>query len=134
MEYSNLVPKQINKKKKTDQNTKAVLRQCGYPDWAFKTAEKKMQEEMTKKKKVEKNKNPESTSCRLVVLPYVKGLSETTARIMMKYERTCAFKPGNTLGQQLFRLKDKSDPIEMEDVIYKAQYKDCQGSYIEETT
>ena len=64
---------------------------------------------MKKKKKDERKKNAELTSGRLLVLPYVKGLSETTARIMMKYGINCAFKPENTLGQQLFRLKDKNE-------------------------
>ena len=87
-------------------NIKTALRQFGYPDLAFKEVEKNMQEEKTKKrKKDERKKNAESSSGRLLVLLYVKGLSETTARIMKKYERTCAFKPGNTLGQHLFRLK-----------------------------
>ena len=36
---------------------------------------------------------------------------------MKKYGRTCAFKPRNTLGQQLFRLKDKTDSMKMADVI-----------------
>ena len=57
-----------------------------------------------------KKKNPESTSSRLVVIPYVKGLSEITPRIM-KYERTCVFKPRNTRstavqGQGLVRLDE----------------------------
>ena len=51
-----------------------------------------------KKKKNERKKNTESISGRLLVLPYVNRLSETTARIMKKYVKTCAFKPGNTLG------------------------------------
>ena len=68
-------------------NIKTALRQCGYPDWAFKTVEKKMMEDKsTKKRKDARNKTPESTSGRLEVLPYVKGLSETTGRIMKKYE------------------------------------------------
>ena len=94
-----------------------------------------MQEGKTKKKrKMRKRKTQESISGRLVVLPYVKGLSGITGIIKKKYDRTCAFKPGNTLGQQLFRLKDKSDPMKMADVIYKVQSKDCPGSYIGEIT
>ena len=59
-----------------------------------------MQEDKTKKKKKdERKKNAESTSGRLLTLPYIKGLAETTARIMKKYGRMCAFKPRNTLGQ-----------------------------------
>ena len=59
---------------------------------------------------------------RLLNLPYIKGLSETTARIMT-YGRMRAFKPGNTLSQQLFRLKDKADSVKMADVIYRFSAK-----------
>ena len=77
-------------------NIKTTLRQCGYPDWAFKAVEKKLQEGKTKKRtKEEKKGNAESSSDgRLLLLPYVKRLSETTARAMKKYGRTCAFKSG----------------------------------------
>ena len=51
-------------------NTKTAVRQCGYPEWAFKTVEKKIQEDnIKKKKKDERKKNLESTSGMLVVLP-----------------------------------------------------------------
>ena len=114
-------------------NIKTALRQCCYPDWAFKAVETKLQEEKTKKRmKEEKKGNAESLSVTLLVLPYVKGLSET--RVMKKYGRTCAFKLKNTLGQQLFRLKDKADSMKMADVIYKVQCKDCPSSYIRETS
>ena len=72
----------------------------------------------------------QSTSGRMLLLPYVKGLSESTGRTMRKYGRTCAFKPGNTLGQKLFRLKDKADSMKMADVTYMVQCKDCPGSHI----
>ena len=89
----------------------------------------------TKKKKERlKKENPESKSGRLIDIPYVKRLCQTTVRIMKKYERTYAFKPGNTLCQALFRLKDKSNSIMMADVICKVQCKACPGSYIEEST
>ena len=52
---------------------------------------------------------------------------------MQNYERMCALKQRNMLGQQLFRLKDKADSMKMADVIYKVQCKDCPSSYIDET-
>ena len=97
--------------------------------------EKKLQEEKTKTRlKEAKKENAESSLGRLLVLPYVTRLSEATARAMTKYGRACAFKPENTLGQQLFRLKDKADSMKMADVIYKVQCKDCRGFYIRETS
>ena len=41
-------------------NIKTALRQCGYPDWAFKSVEKKVQEEKTKKRKKGEKKRMES--------------------------------------------------------------------------
>ena len=90
-----------------------------------------MQEDKIKKRKKEEKKwNAESPTGSLLVLSYVKGLSETISRLTKKYGRTCAFKPGNMLGQHLFRLKDKVDSMKVADVIYKVQCKDCPGSYI----
>ena len=85
-----------------------------------------MQDGKTKKeKKNEGKENAESSSDKLLVLPYVQGLSETTARIMRKHGRTCALKPMNTLRQRIFRLKDKADSMKMVDMICKVQCKDC---------
>ena len=50
--------------------------------------------------------------------------------LLKKYEITCTFKS----GQQLFRLKDKSNSMKMADIIYNVQYKGFASSYIMETT
>ena len=60
----------------------------------------------------------------VVSAPLYNGLSETTARLLKKYRRTCAFKPRNTLDQQLFRLKDNVDSMTIADVIYKVQHNE----------
>ena len=81
-----LTTKELDRRAEVD-NIKTALRQCRYLDLAFTTMQEKMQENKIKeKKKDERKKNLESTSGKLVVFPYVKGLSETTARIMKKYE------------------------------------------------
>jgi hypothetical protein len=95
--------------------------------------EKKMKEKNQSKKKNPKSE-PSTPSGKLVVLPYVKGLSEATARILKKYDRTVAFKPANTIGQQLFKLKDKADHLKMSDAVYKVGCKNCDKCYIGETT
>ena len=68
---------------------KTALRHSGCRDWSFCTAKKKIQEDKTKKEKKNVKRKIQSQH-----LPYVKGLSEATARIMMKYEITCVFKLG----------------------------------------
>ena len=61
---------------------------------------------MKEKKGHLKRKNSKSESStpsdKLVVLLHMKGLSETTARKLKKYNRTVSFRLVNTIGQQLF--------------------------------
>ena len=69
-----------------------------------------------------------------MVLPYVKGLSQATACVLKRYYRTVLFRPANTIGQQLFKLKEKADPVKMSDAVYKVSCKKYEKCYIEETT
>ena len=72
---------------------------------------------MSKKKKVEKEKNLQRKERpELGVLPHVDGLSEAAMRVLKKHGISSAFKPANTIGQHLFRLKDTSQSA---DTIYK---------------
>ena len=59
----------------------------------------------------------------MALLSYVKGLSEATARVFKKHGISTAFKPTNTIGQHLFRLKDKKDPSVCGDAIYEISCK-----------
>ena len=117
------------------QNIKAALRLCNYPEWSFEKVEKMLSEKKDKtKKKSKETKSETRRNAKLVVLPYVKGLSETAARIFRKFDTTVCFRPANTLGQQLVKLKDKADPLKQADAIYKVGCKNCELSYIGETT
>ena len=117
------------------QNIKTALRRCNYPDWSFEKVEKMMKEKKDKIKRKNKDARTEAKkNTKLVVLPYIKGLSETAARIFHKFDTTVSFRPANTLGQQLFKLKDKADPLKQADAIYKVGCKNCELSYIGETT
>ena len=120
-------------KKKEMESIKSALRVCGYPEWAFKKVEDMMKGNTKKEKKDPKKKDQEKQRQKLITLPYVEGLSETAARIFKKYHISCAFKPGNTIRQQLFKLKDKADPMKMSDAIYQIECKDCEQMYIGET-
>ena len=73
-------------------NIKEALMQCGYPKWTFKLVEDKQKEGKSMKKKVEKEKKnlegKERTG--LAVLPYVKGLSEAAARVLIYIKKHVA--------------------------------------------
>ena len=69
----------------------------------------------------------------MVVLPYVQGLSETTSRIMKKYNVNTAMKPHNTNKRSLVRPKDKVEPQKMCEGAYSITCKNCNVTYIGET-
>ena len=81
------------------------------------------------KKTVEKDKGKG-----MVVLPYVQGLSETTSRIMKKYNVYTAMKPHNTIKRSLVRPKDKVEPQTMLEGVFSVTCKNCSATYIGETT
>ena len=65
-------------KKKEKETIKTALEGCGYPSWTVKEVEKRIEvtkaQEKTKKKKKKVEEKEKSRG--MVVLPYVKGLSE----------------------------------------------------------
>ena len=69
----------------------------------------------------------------MVVLPYVQGLSETTSRIMKKYNVNTAMKPHNTIKRSLERPKDKVEPQKICEGVYSIMCKNCNATYIGET-
>ena len=93
----------------TEINTKAALRHCDYPDWTFiRQVEKKMMREKNKQLKRQNVKSESSTPPgKLVVLPFVKGLSEMTAWVLKTYNSTVSFRPANSIVQQLFSSRTK---------------------------
>ncbi|XP_072023312.1 uncharacterized protein [Amphiura filiformis] len=69
----------------------------------------------------------------MVVLPYVKGVTERVSRVMKKYNVSTAMKPHNTLRRELARPKDKRDPNNLTQAVYKIPCLNCDLSYIGET-
>ena len=99
-------------------NIKAALRLCHCPDWAFRQVEKKIREKTNQRKRKNLKSESSNPSGNLVVLPCVKGLLEVTAQVLKTYDRTVSFRPANSIGQQLFQLKDKADQIKIYDTVY----------------
>ena len=70
--------------RKEERNTiKNALNICGYPDWAIKRVEENLRNKEENKGK-ENNRKESSENKRMVVLPYVRGVSEELARIYKK--------------------------------------------------
>ena len=66
-------------------------------------------------------------------IPYIKGTSETIARILQPYNIRVAHKPITTLRQLLTNVKDKDEPSDRRGAVYKIKCCDCQATYIGET-
>ena len=65
--------------------------------------------------------------------PYIRGTSETIARILQPYNIRVAHKPITTLRRLLTNVKDKDKPEDRQGAVYKNKCCDCQASYIGET-
>ena len=75
------------------------------------------------------NSGPVTTA----TIPYIRGTSETIARILQPYNIRVAHKPITTLRRLLINVKDKDKPEDREGAVCKIKCCDCQASYIGET-
>ena len=75
------------------------------------------------------NSGPVATA----TVPYIRGTSETIARILQPYNIRVAHKPITTLRRLLTNVKDKDKPEDRQEAVYKIKCCDCQASYIGET-
>ena len=65
-------------------------------------------------------------------IPYIRGTSETIARIQRPYNRV-SHKPMFTLRRLLTNVKDEDEPEDRPGAVYKITYSDCQATYTDET-
>ena len=75
------------------------------------------------------NSGPVTTA----IIPYIRGTSETIARILQPYNMHVAHKPITSLWRLLTNVKDKDKPEDRQGAVYKIKCCDCQASYIGET-
>ena len=116
--------------RKEERNTiKDALKVCGYPTWTMTTVQDQLNKKEERKANKKKEKDQEKNRG-MVIVPYVKSLSEKVARIMKKRRISTAMKPHTTLRNLLVHPKDKLDPREG---VYKIDCKNCDRCYIGET-
>ena len=72
------------------------------------------------------NSGPVTTA----TLPYIRGTSETTARILQPYNIRVAHKPITTLRLLLTNVNDKDKLEDRQGAVYKVKSYDCQATYI----
>ena len=121
-------------REREEQHITKALQQCRYPTWAITQVKKDMQQKRKAEQKKEKQRiTTKEKSKGLVVIPYVKGLSETFTRIMREHGISTAIRPHRTLRNILVHPKDKVTDDKKSDVVYKIPCKNCEASYIGET-
>ena len=119
-------------REKEEAHVRGALKQCGYPDWAFKRV--KEQKALTpEERKQRKGEKAAQRSLGQVSLPYVAGLSESYARLLKKYRIQSCMKPYDTLHQNLVHPKDKRDITENAGVLYNIPCKQCPRACVGET-
>ena len=107
-----------------------ALSNCRYPTWALNRA----RININRNKK--KNTRMQNTIKRTyIVVPYMKGLSETCKNICRRHGIDLHFKGNNTIRQLLVHPKDKDDILKKSGVIYryKCDRVDCGEEYIGES-
>lgn len=65
--------------------------------------------------------------------PYIKGISEKTARIFKNYNIQLCHKPTKTLRSVLCHMKDRREVEDQAGVVYKLNCLDCSKCYVGES-
>ena len=104
-----------------ENHIRSSLKECGYPNWAFRKPKPRPHQEETKKQK-------------MVTIPYVKGTSEALQRIFRKYDVKTALKPVSKIRNFVVHPKDKRSVEDNTGVIYRVPCGNCSKAYVGETS
>ena len=69
----------------------------------------------------------------MVVIPYVKGLTEAVSRVFKKHRVSTAMPPFQTIKNIIVHPKDKQSTSEKAEIIYNFPCKNCEQVYIGES-
>ena len=108
-----------------------ALSNCRCPTWALNRA-KFTNKHNTKTKKNKTTNNLNNKKKPYIVVPYMKGLSESCKNICRRHSIEMYFKGANTIRQLLVHPKDKDDILKKSGVIYRYSWGgvDCEDEYI----
>jgi hypothetical protein len=85
----------------------------------------KQDRELPKTSKKATTGSQDNKSKGLVVVPYVKGLTERVSRVFKKHGFATAMKPHRTLRSMVVHPKDKRDPLQTAETVYEIECKSC---------
>ena len=114
-----------------EEHVTQALAKCGYPKWTLKKTRVSMTNKTSKGEKNKKSSDKQTKG--MVVIPYVKGLSESISRIMKSHGISTALKPHRTIRNVLVKPKDKREIGETAECVYKIPCNNCERVYIGET-
>ena len=118
-----------NDKNKDELHVRTALQKCGYPKWIFEKVKQDQRNKEVRTKKTNKSTSDQSDG-RMVVIPYVGGLSEATERIFRKYGISTAVTSYKTLRNLLVHPKDKRTIGQTGECVYKIPCHKCSSTYI----
>ena len=109
-----------------------ALSNCKYPRWALNRANFTIKQ---KKRINNNNKNSNTKNKPYIVVPYMKGLSESCRNICRKHGIEMYFKGANTIRELLVHPRDKDNMLMKSGVIYRVKCGrvDCEDEYIGES-
>jgi len=106
---------------------------CGYPEWSLRKVKHQLKSRKTTKNNRKKHQEG-SSKWPVIVIPYTEKVSETTARIMKKYNVPVAVKPQRMLKGVLVHPEDKQKKEDISECVYRVPCGNCdKTSYIGET-
>jgi len=82
---------------------------------------------------VRPNDSSNNSYITIATIPYIRGTSETIARILRLYNIRVAHKPIFTSRRLVTSVKDKDEPEDRPGAVYKTKCSDYQATYIGET-
>ena len=102
--------------KEEEEHLNRALSNCRYPAWALNRARMNTMDN-SKKNKTTYNSNNNKKP--YIVVPYMKGLSESCKNICRRHGIEMYFKGANTIRQLLVHPKDKDNILKKRGVIYR---------------
>ena len=113
-----------------------ALNNCRYSVWALNRASMRSKKNIrTNNNSTNMNSNDNKKNKPYIVVPYMKGLSESCKNICRKHGIEMYFKGGNTIKELLIHPKDRDNILQKSGVIYRYSCGrvDCEDEYIGES-
>ena len=126
--------------KEEEDHLQEVLTRNKYPSWALNRVKIKSKNSQAQHQhRTQPKVNTRGTTVNqksYMVLPYVKGLSESIKNVGKKHGIQIYFKGGNTIKNLLMTPKDKDHITKKSGIIYRFKCKrvDCEDEYIGESS